>query len=234
MHSRRTTRHTPEPGIGELEPSVWESGPGAEPGLTLHDALTGVHLGTDGQGRPVTLPALGPHAVRIGVLGESLFGRLLASRLLAAGAQVTAVTRGPALWSALGEAAGGRLVLAEDTGRWPPRTPEPPGVGEGPQALVSDVRRPPPSPRGGGRWCTTVHVRRQVPKHGAFWHQLDAVLALGAGFADAVAPVCGTDAARTTARLAPGEIALFRGAATHVLRPDIAPGETALLTPPPQ
>lgn len=231
MSRPHTARHH-TPGSDELPSSIWELGT-EEPGFALHDAHTGVHLGTDRQGRPVTLPALGPHAVRIGVLGESLFGRLLAIRLLAVGAQVTAVTRGPALWSALCEAAGSRLVVADDPGRWPPRKPEPPGVGEGPQALVSDARRPPPSLPDGGRWCTAVHVRRQVPRHGSFWRNLDAVLTLGSGFAEAVGPVCGRDAARATAGLAPGEIALFRGAATHVLRPDIAPGETSLLTPPP-
>ncbi|WP_283742515.1 hypothetical protein [Streptomyces iconiensis] len=77
-----------------------------------------------------------------------------------------------------------------------------------------------------------MHVRRQVPRHGSFWHHLDAVLTLGADIADAVDPECGPEAARSTAALAPGEIALFRGTFTHVLRPDTAPAERSLLTHP--
>ncbi|MEU7316442.1 hypothetical protein [Streptomyces sp. NPDC007083] len=223
------------PGLVGLPATRWNTGGvggGAQAGsgFPLYDALAGIHLGTDRTGRSVTLRAVG---VRIGVLGESLFGRLLACRLLAIGVQVTAVTRGPALWGTLGDAAGDRLLLDDDPGSWPSRAPQPLGVDNGPQALISDVRRAPPVParEGSGRWCTAVHVRRQAPRHGGFWHGLDALLALGPSFAGAVLPVAGEYAAQVTASLEPTEIVLFRAGATEILRPDIAPAETALLTP---
>ncbi|WP_019546810.1 hypothetical protein [Streptomyces sulphureus] len=216
-------------GVAALPASSWER-PAEHGPFRVHDALVGLHLGSDRAGAPVTLPVLGRRATRIGVLGESLFGRLIASRLVAAGFLVTGATRGPNLWEPLREAAGGRLVLAENQGTWPSRACEPPGVGLGPQALVSDVRRPPPVLLD-ARWSTAVHVRRQVPR-GGFWQSLNAVLALGSSFADAVVPVCGAEAARVTESLTPGEVALFRDGHSRVLRLDIAPAETAMLTPP--
>ncbi|MFE0764371.1 hypothetical protein [Streptomyces smyrnaeus] len=237
-HPPRASRGGPrslEPGLAALPAARWRTGPAGEgveaaSGFPLYDALAGIHLGTDRSGRSVTLRGLG---VRIGVLGESLFGRLLACRLLAVGAHVTAATRTPALWARLRDAAGDRLSLEDDPGSWPSRAPRPPGVDHGPQALISDVRRAPPLPagEGAGRWCTTVHVRRQAPRHGGFWHDLDALLALGASFAEAVLPVAGEYAAQVTASLEPTEIALFRAGAAEILRLDIAPTETALLTP---
>lgn len=227
--------HTAAPSdIGELPAAHWPDAehpanpPHPAGGLT---ASTGMLLGVDRAANPVTLPAVGPRGTRIGVLGESLFGRLLACRLLAVGVQVTAVTRGPPLWKPLCEAAGERLVLADHPGSWPPHAPQPPGSGRGPQALISDRRRPPPVPTGSGRWCTVAHVRRQPPRHAGFWNALDVLLALGDSFAAAVAPIAGDGAAEVTAGLAPGEVAMFWRGASTVLRPEIAPGETALLTP---
>ncbi|WP_244502555.1 hypothetical protein [Streptomyces oceani] len=178
------------------------------------------------------LPVGGSSGMRIGVLGESLFGRVLACRMIAVGIQVTAATRGPVLWRALSEAAGSRLVLGTEEGSWPPHPPRPPGVGQGPQGLVSDVRRPPPVSAGGGSWCTVVHVRREAPRHGSFWRTLDALLTLGTDFAETVGPVAGEQAVRVTSSLRPGEIALFRAGGARVLRPDVSPAEAALLTVP--
>ncbi|CAL9375927.1 hypothetical protein SUDANB171_00957 [Streptomyces sp. enrichment culture] len=195
----------------------------------------GIHLGTDRAGQPVSVPALGATGIRIGVLGESLFGRLFALRLLAAGARVTASTRVPDQWSGVRHAAGDRLEFAEGegTGDWPAHTPAPPTVEAGPQALISDRRRPPPVACAAGPWRTVLHVTRAVPRHSAFWGGADAVLALDAQFAPMAARVLGEEAGRLTASLAPGQIALFRPAAgsAEVLRPDVSPGESALLTP---
>ncbi|MYV60898.1 hypothetical protein GTW37_16840 [Streptomyces sp. SID4931] len=192
---------------------------------------SGIHLGTDRAGAPVTLAVLGPRAIRIGVLGESLFGRLLACRLVAAGAAVTAVTRGPSLWTPLQAACGARLAVTEDPGAWPPCHGAAPGPGPGPQALVTDLRRPPGRAVGEGPWTTVVHVARRAPARSAHWQRPDAVLVLGAPYADAVAPVLGPDAGRLTASLEQGEIALFRPGRADALRPDIAPAETSLLRP---
>jgi hypothetical protein len=76
-----------------------------------------------------------------------------------------------------------------------------------------------------------VHVTRAAPRRSAFWAGAHAVLALDAHFAEPVRQVLGDAAARLTAALAPGEVVLFRDAGHAVLRPDISPGETALLTP---
>lgn len=204
-------------------------------GVHALPVAAGIHLGTDRAGRPVSVPALGGTGTRIGVLGESLFGRLFALRLLAAGARVTASTRVPDQWSGVRLAAGDRLEFAdgEGIGDWPDRTPAPPTVESGPQALISDRRRPPPAASAAGPWRTVLHVTRAVPRHSRFWGGADAVLTLDAQFAPMAARVLGEDAGRLAAALAPGEIALFRPAAgtAEVLRPDVSPGETALLTP---
>ncbi len=102
-------------------------------------------------------------------------------------------------------------------------------VGAGPQAFVSDRHRGPSSAAGPRR--TVRHVTRDVPRGAAFRHRPDVLLALGAEYAEAVGRLLGPQAARLTSRLVPGEIVLFGPTATEVLRPDIAPGENAVLTP---
>ncbi|MDT0344215.1 hypothetical protein [Streptomyces litchfieldiae] len=214
----------------------------ALPATTWHDetpstacqlvpAPAGIHLGTDRAGRPVALSAPGPAGSRVGVLGEALFGHLFALRLLAAGARVTAVTRAPAAWAGLRRAAGDRLTVAGDAGGWPAHQPAPPTVDGGPAALVCDLRRPPAAALGDGDWRTVLHVTHVTPPRAGFWAAADAILALDARFAEAVARVLGAEAARVTAALAPGEIVVFRATGADVLRPDISPAETALLTP---
>ncbi|WP_240796531.1 hypothetical protein [Streptomyces sp. RFCAC02] len=218
------------PDLTTLPATTWEDPAPAVP--LLYPAQAGVHLGTDRQGRAVALPAPGPAGIRIAVLGESLFGRLFALRLLAVGACVTAATRAPAQWAGIRQAAGDRLVIAGHTGAWPPQPAAPPTVDSGPQALVCDLRRAPHTALAAGPWRTVVHVTRTAPRRSAFWAAAEAVLALDAQFADAVEQVLGTDAARVAAGLTPGEIVVFhRGGGCDVLRPDISPGETALLTP---
>ncbi|MGP4113365.1 hypothetical protein ACTWP5_20930 [Streptomyces sp. 4N509B] len=217
------------PDLASVPGATWEEDTHAP--FALAPAHAGIHLGTGRDGQPVTLPAPGPEGVRVAVLGEPLFGRLVALRLLAAGAVVTAATRDPAPWQPLRHAAAGRLVLGEDPAAWPPHPPAPPGVGSGPQALVSDQRRPPPPNAAVGPWRTVLHVAAAVPRRAAFWHRPAALLALDARHAESVGRLLGPEAADHTARLARGEIILFRPTSAVVLRPDIAPGETALLTP---
>ncbi|MFD9847911.1 hypothetical protein R1Y80_04670 [Streptomyces sp. JL1001] len=236
MNFRRTTTTAPDrPDLMVLPVSpvgAPASGPpGPAAGFPLLHADTGIHLGSDRAGSPVTLAVLGPRAIRIGVLGESLFGRLLACRLVAVGAAVTAVTRGPSLWTPLRAACGARLTVAEDPGSWPSCPGAAPGSGPGPQALVTDLRRPPGRAVGEEPWTTVVHVVRRAPARSVHWQRPDAVLVLGAPYADAVTPVLGSDAGRLTASLEQGEIALFRPGGVAALRPDIAPAETALLRP---
>ncbi|MGP4109449.1 hypothetical protein ACTWP5_00850 [Streptomyces sp. 4N509B] len=197
----------------------------------LFPARAGVHLGTDQGGKPVSLPAPGPAGTRVAVLGESLFCRLVALRLLAVGVQVTADTRLPAEWRRVRQAAGGRLSFTRDPATWPALPPAPPAVGAGPQALVSDQHRPPPASAAAGPWRTVLHVTRGTPRRAGFWDAPDALLALGPTYAAAVALLLGREAGRRTARLASGEVILFRADGAEVLRPDIAPAETALLTP---
>ncbi|TDC22475.1 hypothetical protein E1265_15620 [Streptomyces sp. 8K308] len=189
-----------------------------------------MHLGTGRDGRPVALPCPGPTGTRVAALGESLFGRLLALRLLATGALVTAATREPGPWQGIRRAAGERLAFAEEPAAWPRHTPAPPAVDAGPQALVSDQRRAPSSALAAGPWRTVLHVTRNPPRGAAFWHRPDVLLALGAEYADAVGRLLGPEAAGLTARLTSGEVVLFRSDATEVLRPDIAPGEHEILT----
>ncbi|NJP65741.1 hypothetical protein HCJ92_05415 [Streptomyces sp. ventii] len=194
-------------------------------------ARAGLHLGTDREGNAVSLSAPGPTGTRIGVLGESLFGRLFALRLLGLGARVTAVTRVPDKWALLREAAGDRLTMAGTAAGWPAYEPEPPTVGDGPQVLVTDQRRAPSAAAADGHWRTVLHVTRSAPARSAFWSAADVVLALGAPFAEAAGRVLGEDARRFAEGLGGGEIALFWPDGAHVLRPDIAPAETELLTP---
>ena len=219
------------PDVAGLPATHWPDEQQTEADCRLVPAHTGIHLGTDRSGQPVALPAPGPAGTRIGVLGESLFGRLFALRLLAVGAQVTAATRGPDHWAGVAAAAGDRLAVHDTIPAWPPRPPAPPTVADGPQALVCDLRRAPHVALAAGPWRTVLHVARNAPRRSAFWLAADAVLALDANFAEPVERVLGADAARLTAGLAPGEIALFRATGAEILRPDISPGETALLTP---
>ncbi|MFW6692246.1 hypothetical protein [Streptomyces sp. MAR4 CNX-425] len=208
--------------------------PLADPGdgTLLAPARAGVHLGTGRDGRPVPLPAPGPAGSRVAVLGEPLFARLLALRLLAVGAQVTADTREPERWLRIHRAVGGRLLFAGDRTAWPPARPAPPGVGSGPQVLIGDRGRPPAA--GGavpGDWCTVVHVTDAGPPPAGFRGPLHALLALGAGHADAVGGLLGAHAAEQTAGLAPAEIVLFRAAGAEFLHVDIGPVENELLAP---
>ncbi|GAB2882631.1 hypothetical protein [Streptomyces mayteni] len=217
---------TPE--LGTLPAAIWRDDTAAP--FTLAPAQVGVHLGTGRDGRSVALPCPGPAGTRVAALGESLFGRLVALRLLAVGALVTAAVREPAAWQGLRRAAGDRLAFTDTPAAWPRHTPAPPAVDAGPQALVCDLRRPPSAAAAAGPWRTVVHVTRNAPRGAAFWHRPDALLALGAEHAEAVGRLLGPAAARVTAELAPGEIVLFRPTAAEILRPDIAPGENAVLT----
>ncbi|GAB2907122.1 hypothetical protein [Streptomyces mayteni] len=197
--------------------------------LTWADA--GVHLGTNRDGRVVTLPA-GPAPTRIAVLGESLFGRLFGLRMLAVGARVTAATRVPDQWRPLARVAADRLTVADGVAAWPPGPPPaPPAQEGGPQALVCDLRRPPSAALANAPWRTVLHVTRDAPRRSYFWSAPDALLALDARFADTTGRLLGEEAARRTASLSPGEIILFRPTGTEILRPDISPAETTLLTP---
>ncbi|MFR9722225.1 hypothetical protein ACL02R_02480 [Streptomyces sp. MS19] len=224
------TSPLPTPDLTTLPATSWQDP--APPGPLLHPAHAGVHLGTDVSGRSVALPAPGPAGIRVAVLGESLFGRLFALRLLAVGARVTAATRSPDQWAGVRQAAGDRLVLTGQTGAWPPQPPAPPTVDAGPQALVCDLRRPPHVALAAGSWRTVLHVTRTPPRRSAFWTAAEAVLALDAQFAQGVQQILGERAAEVTAALTPGEIVVFhRAGGCDVLRPDISPGETALLTP---
>lgn len=222
-------RSTPE--LATLPEATW-SGESGTP-LALTPARVGIHLGTGRDGRPVALPCPRPEGTRLAVLGEPLFGRLVALRLLATGSVVTAATRDPGPWLNLRRVTGDRLAFADDPAAWPRRTPAPPGVASGPQALVSDQRRAPSSALASGPWRTVLHVTRDAPRGAAFWHRPDVLLALGAEYAETVGRHLGPEAADLTGRLAPGEIVLFRPATqvATVLRPDFAPGEHALLTP---
>ncbi|MDT0305684.1 hypothetical protein RM780_01730 [Streptomyces sp. DSM 44917] len=217
---------------GGLSAVEWRDDERPERAVPLEPAFAGVHLGTARDGRPVALPGPGPAGSRIAVLGDPLFARLVALRLLAVGARVTAATRAPGPWRALQTAAGERLTVAEEAEAQPVPPPAPPAVDDGPQALVSELRRPPSAASAAGAWRTAVHVAPAAPRRSAFWTAPDALLALDARFAEGAGAALGEEAARATAALAPGDILLFRpGAGPMVLRPDIAPGETALLTP---
>ncbi|MDT0321168.1 hypothetical protein [Streptomyces millisiae] len=219
------------PDVAGLPATHWPDEQQTEADCRLVLAHTGIHLGTDRSGQPVALPAPGPAGTRIGVLGESLFGRLFALRLLAVGAQVTAATRGPDHWAGVAAAAGDRLAVHDTIPAWPPRPPAPPTVADGPQALVCDLRRPPPATLANGPWRTVLHVTRDAPRRSYFWSAPDALLALDARFADTTGRLLGAEAARLTATLTPGEVILFRPTGTEILRPDISPAETTLLTP---
>ncbi|UCM89401.1 hypothetical protein [Streptomyces marincola] len=224
------TRGPAMPDLGTLPAARWNDDAG--PAFGLLPGHAGVHLGTTAAGQPVSLPAPGPGGTRVAVLGESLFGRLFALRLLGVGARVTAATRVPDQWVSLGQAAGDRLVVTDGVGGWPTAPPAPPTVADGPQALMCDLRRAPPAGLAEGPWRTVLHVTRNAPRRSVFWSAAHVVLALDARFADPVGRLLGEDAARRTAALAAGEIILFRrGAAAEVLNLDISPGETALLTP---
>ncbi|MDT0341293.1 hypothetical protein [Streptomyces litchfieldiae] len=219
----------PTPDLATLPEAGWRDDTGTPFALT--PARFGIHLGTARDGRPVALPCPRPEAICIAVLGEPLFGRLVALRLLATGAMVTAATREPGPWRGIRHAAGEQLAFTDDPAAWPRHTPAPPGVDAGPQALVSDQRRPPPAAVTAGPWRTVLHVAPSLPRGSAFWRRPHVLLALGAEHAEAIGRLLGPEAARLTSGLAPGEIVLFRPTATEILRPDIAPGENALLTP---
>ncbi|RKN45954.1 hypothetical protein D7294_03790 [Streptomyces hoynatensis] len=193
-------------------------------------AAAGIHLGTDRAGQALALPGPGPGGARVGVLGDTLFGRLFALRLLAVGAAVTAATRAPAAWQGLRAVAGERLRVTGGHGDWPPLPAAPPGPGGAPQALVSELPRPPAAALAAGPWRTVVHVSTAPPRS-PFWTEPDAVVVLDAQLAAAAGRLLGAEAARATGALAPGEILLIRGGAGYVLRPDIAPAENAVLTP---
>ncbi|GAA3867302.1 hypothetical protein [Streptomyces sedi] len=207
----------------------------AEAAASLALALTpvdaGVHLGTGTAGQPVTLPAPTPEGGCLGVLGESLFGRLFALRLLAAGARVTAATRVPDQWRGVALAAGERLTVGDGVGRWPRHAPTAPSAGEGPAALVCDLRRPPSAALAVGPWRTVLHVTRNPPRRSAFWAGLRTVVVLDRQFAEVTERLLGAGAGTFTRALEPGRIAVFRDDRAESVALDLSAGENALLTP---
>ncbi|KAB8167876.1 hypothetical protein FH609_009605 [Streptomyces sp. 3MP-14] len=227
-------RHTPRviPELGRLPAAHWRPAEAAAARvLTLTPVGAGVHLGTGTAGQPVTLPAPSPEGAGLGVLGESLFGRLFALRLLGVGARVTAATRVPDKWRGLTLAAGDRLTVGDGVGRWPERRPSAPSAGDGPQALVCDLRRPPSASLADGPWRTVVHVARNPPRRSAFWAAARTVVVLDGQYAEVAERLLGPGAGAFVAALRGGEIAVFRDGRAETVRLDLSPGENALLTP---
>ncbi|MDT0266247.1 hypothetical protein RM844_08055 [Streptomyces sp. DSM 44915] len=225
-----TPRIIPE--LGRLPATVWHPAEAAVAHtLTLTPVGAGVHLGAGTAGQPVTLPAPTPEGTRIGVLGESLFGRLFALRLLGVGARVTVATRVPDQWRGVALAAGERLTVDDGIRRWPGRPPSAPSAGDGPQALVCDLRRPPAAALADGPWRTVLHVTRNPPRRSAFWAGARTVVALDAQFAEVAERLLGPAAGDFVRGLTPGRIAVFRDGAAESVGLDLSPGENALLTP---
>ncbi|WP_062214257.1 hypothetical protein [Streptomyces sp. NBRC 109706] len=230
MNAKRSGGHDPE--WESLPATVWRpADAGDASALRLTPVATGVHLGTGSAGQPVALPGPAPDGVRVGVLGESLFGRLFALRLLGVGARVTAATRVPDQWRGVALAAGDRLGVTDGVTRWPSHPPTGPSVGEGPQALVCDLRRPPSAALADGPWRTVVHVTRNPPRRSTFWARVRVVVALDAQFAGEAARLLGPPAGAVVEALPPGQVAVFHDGVAETVRPDISPGENALLTP---
>jgi hypothetical protein len=135
----------------------------------------GVVIGTDRDGTPVLLPAVGARPVRIGVLAFPPL--VLAFRLLGVGCEVTVCTQAPQRWGPLED----RRLHVSAGGQWPTSAPAPPGAGAGPQVLISDLPTPPARGLGDQPWCTVIHVALRVPPGSDFWAAADAVLTRGAG-----------------------------------------------------
>ncbi|MEO3755873.1 hypothetical protein [Streptomyces sp. B6B3] len=224
-----TTPDLVTPDLTALPVAEWKDDTRAP--IRLTPARTGVHLGRRDNGEPVALPVPGPAGTRVAVLGESLFVRMVALRLLAVGAHVTAATKAPYRWNAIRDVAGERLLVTEDPAPWPRATPAPPTVDAGPQVLVTDLRRAPSAALADGPWRTVIHVTRTAPRRAAFWSHPDALVALSAAQADQVGHLLGREAAHRTSQLTAGQIILFRPGSSEILRPDVSPGEKALLTP---
>jgi hypothetical protein len=163
--------------------------------VTIPEA--GVVVGTDRDGAPVLLPAVGARPIRVGVLAFP--PRLLAFRLLGVGCEVTVFTVEP--WRWVFPVPDRRLhVTAERP--WPANRPAPPGVGGGPQVLISDLPVPPGRDVGDQPWCTVIHCAPRAPA------SVDAVLTRGNG--DELAMVVGRRTVAFRPVLTPAEAPLVR------------------------
>jgi hypothetical protein len=162
----------------------------------------GVVVGTNRDGTPVLLPAVGARPIRIGVLAFPPL--LLAFRLLGVGCEVTVLTAEPRRW--VFPVPDRRLhVTAERS--WPVNRPAPPGSGAGPQVLISDLPVPPTRQVGDQPWCTVIHCAPRAPA-ADFWAGVDAVLTRGNG--DDLAMVVGRRTVPFRPVLAPAEAPLVR------------------------
>ncbi|MEU5562750.1 type VII secretion protein EccE [Micromonospora musae] len=129
------------------------------PELTLGDA--GLMLGTNRQGRSVTVRLFRPEDTRVLLVGGVRATQLVLLRALALGAQAVVQTSRPRLWEPFVRGVG----TADTTvPLLPPGAPLPAGAGTPlrPMLLVLDVGPVPVDPQPGPPWRSTLVVREEL------------------------------------------------------------------------
>lgn len=180
----------------------------------------GVLLGTDPEGAPVVLPAVGPRVTRLGVVGDRRIAGLIAYRLLGVGCLLRIATAAPDRWRHLAGVAGGRASVGPSAAGWPP-----PHAAGGPPLLLSDLDAAPDHLARNDRPGTVVHVVNSVPPGGAYWSAVDAVVVTGPGHGSALARLLGRDDARALDRIGRAQLGLLDHHRAVTVTPVLAAGE---------
>ncbi|QOC94082.1 type VII secretion protein EccE [Micromonospora craniellae] len=128
---------------------------------TLPYGSAGLMLGTNRHGEPVTVRLFRPESTRVMLVGGVPTAQLVAVRAMALGARVVVQTTRPHAWEPFVRGVGvpGRaipLVPPDRPAESPPATPLAPVL------VVRDAPPPPPGPRPGAAWQTTLQVRDEL------------------------------------------------------------------------
>ncbi|MFI7076390.1 type VII secretion protein EccE [Micromonospora sp. NPDC049903] len=210
--------------------------PGTDaPESTLPYGSAGLMLGTNRHGGPVAVRLFRPESTRVMLVGGVRTAQLVAVRAMALGARVVVQTTRPHAWEPFVRGVGvpGRtipLVPPDRPAQLPPATPLSPVL------VVRDAPPPPPGPRPGAPWQTTLLVRDELTPADA-----DALaradLAVLSPLSRAGSAVAGTalglgDAAQWLARSRPDMVAVVNRRALRWALLAVTPIEAQLIGAP--
>jgi hypothetical protein len=135
--------------------------------IRIHTAGSGVLLGADDSGRPVTISLFRPEPTFVVVLGRVGLAQIIGFRALAVGAALAVSTGRPSAWSALAGTVAGAPGTVEIT--WPGSRPRWVGSSLRPQLLLIDSES---TATVGAMpvvhaWSTLIAVREQLTSRDA-------------------------------------------------------------------
>lgn len=198
--------------------------------MNLDVPVAGVQLGFDRLGTEIVVPMVRRKPVRLGLLGPPTPARLLAYRLVSAGASVTVVSHRQPTWKPLrARVQNARLAIVDNPPPWPARPSTQPGGNPGPQAFFADLPSLPPLWLGDMPWTTVLHIADHVPAQSDFWHNAEAVIVNAPGHGRALADLFGRPDVSWVDSLPPGYLALVDRWRVALFRLALTPAENDLM-----